>query len=714
MKWENTQTARILVVDDNRRIHEDFDLVFFTRQRNLELEADQKEIYGQFDQPAVARPAFELDHALSGNEGIEKTQRSIAEGRPYQVAFVDIRMPGMDGVETIERIWSIDSRVQAIICTAFADYRWEDLARRLGQSDKLLILKKPFDHIEAFQLASTLSEKWFLARQAALKFEQMELLVAQRTRRILELQRREARSPQGPEQLKLRLLTNLAEEFRSSLILILRRLERIRGRKPEGPEEALVRCSTERLLHLAEECSNLQNLNEDDLQLRIAEADLVLFLQGVVALFRPVAERQKVQLEFQCNKSNWPVGFDASKLEKILFNILSHSLEMTPENGRVSVQAQLNPGTMQLVIQDTGIGNSKMELPLVPELLGLSNSEDPKRPPWLRLALSQELTRLHGGTVTWESPASDAEAGSEFPGTRFVIVLPLEDVNPAVQPTAQFESRITQVESPTASSIEEDSSMKEQPLILLVQDNAHLALSIQQDFGSDYRTILVKDGAQGLIHARETLPDLIIAEVTLPILNGIDLCRKLKNDELTSHIPVILLTAHDSESGQLQALEAGADDFILRPFKVSLLKARVDNLQESRRKLQGLFRQVKQLYPRDIATNQSDAKFIRRVIDVVEENMADWDFDLETMAQKLGVSRRQLFRKLHAAAGCSPNAFIRTLRLRRAAQLLTESQMTVTEITYAVGFSDLKHFRTIFREYHGVAPGEYLKRSKTQ
>jgi CheY-like chemotaxis protein len=215
MKWENTQTARILVVDDNSRIHEDFNLVFFNRQRNLELEADQKDIYGLLDRPVVAKPNFELDHALSGNEGIEKAKSSLAEGRPYQIAFVDIRMPGMDGVETIERIWAIDSRIQAVICTAFADYRWEDLARRLGQSDKLLILKKPFDHIEAFQMASTLSEKWFLARQVALKLEQMELLVAQRTQRVLDLQRRETQRPLELEEMKLRLLTNLPEEFRS-------------------------------------------------------------------------------------------------------------------------------------------------------------------------------------------------------------------------------------------------------------------------------------------------------------------------------------------------------------------------------------------------------------------------------------------------------------------------------------------------------------------
>jgi CheY-like chemotaxis protein len=714
MKWENTQTPRILVVDDNRRIHEDFDLVFFNRQRNLELEADQNEIYGRFEQPSVPRPAYELDHAFSGDEGIEKTQRSIAEGRPYQVAFVDIRMPGMDGVETIERIWSIDSRIQAVICTAFADYSWEDLARRLGQSDKLLVLKKPFDHIEAFQLAGTLSEKWFLARQAALKFEQMELLVAQRTQRVLDLQRREAQLPLELEQIKLRLLTSLPEEFRNPLIVILNKLERIRGEKPEGREEALMRRSTERLLHLVEECSNVRNLSEADLQLRIAELDLLPFLQDVVGRFKAVAKQQKVQLEFHANKTNWPARFDAGKLEQVLFNVLSHSLEMIAENGRVSVQAQLNLGTLQLVIQDTGGGIPKEEQSLASKSSGLSSPEISQRLPGLRLALAQELMRLQGGTFIWESPVPDAKVSSKYPGTRFLISLPLPDAGLAVQPTIQPQPTVSPADSVPAGALEEEPSTKEQPLVLLVQDNADLALSIQQSFDPDYRTILVKDGTQGLVQAREMLPDVIIAEVTLPILNGIELCRTLKNDELTSHIPIILLTAQDTESGQLQALEAGADDYILKPFKSSLLKARVDNLQESRHKLQELFKRVKPLYPRDMAANQSDAKFIRRVIDLVEENMADLDFDLETMARELAVSRRQLFRKLHASAGCSPNIFIRTLRLRRAAQLLLESQMTVTEITYAVGFSDLKYFRTIFREHFGVAPGEYLKRSKTQ
>ena len=546
MKWENTQTSRLLVVDDNLRIHEDFDLVFSNRQRNLELEADHNELYGQPEQAAVSKPTYELDHALSGIEAIEKTKASIAEGRPYQVAFVDIRMPGMDGVETIEKVWSVDSRIQIVICTAFADYHWEDLARRLGQSDKLLVLKKPFDHIEAFQLASTLSEKWFLTRQAALKFEQMELLVAQRTQHILDLQRHGSNG--APEQAKFRQLTKLSKEFHSTLSFVLSELDRMREQKHEGPEWAQLRRNAERLTQVVDECLNL-------------------------------------------------------------------------------------------------------------------------------------------------SPASTDAIPTEMP--------------PA-------ERTIAPVDSAAASANDDERSMKEQPLILLVVDKSGLTGEIQQAFSQDYRIILSQDGTQGLIQAHEMLPDVIIAEVRLPLLGGIEFCRKLKSDELTSHIPVILVADGDRESSQLQALEAGADDYLFIPFKLSVLKARVDNLRDSRQKLSELFKQVKQLYPRDIAANQSDAKFIRRVIDMVEENMSDCDFDLEIMARKLAVSRRQLFRKLRAAAGCSPNTFIRTMRLRRAAQLLTESQMTVTEITYAVGFLDLKYFRTIFRDYYGVTPGDFLKRAKMQ
>jgi DNA-binding response OmpR family regulator len=458
---EYSSTPRILIIDDNPSIHRDFELVLLDNARNPALEADERRMYGDPARPPISKPACTLDHALSGLEGVEKVKHAVAEEHPYQVAFVDIRMPGIDGVETIGQVWQIDPSIQIVICTAYADYSWEDLARRLGPTDKLLLLKKPFDNIEVTLLASTLTEKWFLAKQAALKLEQMELLVARRTQKVLALQRLE-----------------------------------------------------------------------------------------------------------------------------------------------------------------------------------------PPRP--------------H------------------------------EDSAPTATPDG----------TPTG---------KELPLLLLVEGDAEVCQFVGRGLEADYRIIEAKDGEQGLRQAQENVPDIIITASSLPRLDGIGLCRRLKIDELASHIPVILLAAGSLEDSQIKALEAGADDCLAKPFSLPLLKARMDNLLRSRRKLHEHFSQELSLLPRELAANQIDAQFLRRTIATVERHLSDFEFDVEGLAQNMAVSRRQLFRKLKAVAGCTPNVFIRRLRLKRAAQLLGESAMTVTEITYAVGFSDLKHFRSVFREQFGVLPGEYTR-----
>jgi len=463
--WEETGVPRILVIDDNPSIHRDFEWVLLDNAENADLEVAERRLYEQESRPGIRKPPYVLDHAFSGLEGVEKLKQVLKEGRPYQLAFVDIRMPGIDGVETILRLWELDTRLQIVICTAYADYSWEDLIRRLGQTDKLLVLKKPFDNIEVVLLASTLCEKWFLARQAALKMEEMELLVAQRTRRLLELQRA---------------------------------------------------------------------------GLLVAQAPAI-----------PTAE---------CG-----------------------------------------------------------------------------------------------------SAAASAEA-------------------------TEFE--------------------KELPLILLAEHDPDSSREITRSLEMEYRVTLAHDGDEALRQAQENVPDLIISGSLLPTLDGIALCRRLKCDELAAHIPVVLLTSQETPA---QALEAGADDYLERPFPAALLRARVENLLRAHRKEQHRFNPDIPFLPREIATNQADAQFVRRAIETIEKFLSDYEFDVEALARKMAVSRRQLFRKLRAVAGCTPNGLIRNLRLKRAAQLLESSQMTVTEITYAVGFSDLKHFRTVFREHFGVLPGEYPK-----
>jgi CheY-like chemotaxis protein len=451
---------RILIIDDNQDIHRDFRLAFVRESPNPDLQASEDLVFPGEIKHNFAQPAYELEHALSGLEGIERLRQSLAKARPFQLAFVDIRMPGIDGVETVSRLWQIDPSIQIVLVTAYADYSWDELVTRLGYTDKLLMLKKPFEYIEVIQMASTLAEKWFLGRQAALKLEQMELLVAKRTHKLLELQRPDA-------------------------------------------------------------------------------------------------------------------------------------------------------------------GNSKLAQPA-----------------------------------------------------------PLE---------------IT----------EGSACNKEPPLVIVVEADAHDALHIVQGLEPEFRILAAKEGKAALERTRETVPDLIIASILLPGLSGIELCRHLKCDELTSHIPVILLGA--SEIRRVDALEAGADDYLAKPFSQAVLRARASGLLQSRRNLQELVRHESLIEPRDLATNQFDAQFLRRTTEIVEKHLADFEFDVETLSRALFMSRRQLLRKLKAVVGYAPNSFIRTLRLKRAAELLKTSGMTVTEITYAVGFSDLKHFRTLFRNHFGALPAEYAR-----
>jgi CheY-like chemotaxis protein len=451
--FDDHRPPRILIIDDNPSIHRDFQLVFLDEWENAELDADDQRLYGAPAKSGAGKMPYLLEHAHSGREGVEKVAADKSAGRFFQLAFVDIRMPGMDGLETIERVWKIDPRVQVVICTAYADYSQDDLTRRLGHTDKLLLLKKPFDSIEVTQLARTLTEKWYLARQAALKLEQMELLVSQRTQKLLELQQ-PAASPAPPEH---------------------------------------------------------------------------------------------------------------------------------------------EPGEERL------------------------------------------------------------------------------------------------------------------PVILLVEHQPEIARQICQALDKEHQLIEARDAASGLDQARDAVPDLIIIDIHPTRVDGLDLCRKLKADLVTSHIPVILLALEGKAAGQTAALEAGADEYLGKPLNLSALKSRAAAILESRRELRASFNPAATLQPRELALNQTDARFLQRAISVVEQNLSDFEFDVDALARNVAVSRRQLFRKLKALIDTTPKALIRSIRLKRSAQLIAESRMTITEATFAVGFLDVKHFRALFKQEFGVLPSEYVK-----
>lgn len=682
---------RILIVDDNPNIHRDFNLVFEAEIGNQALDAEEKRFFGGASAHAAGKCAYELDHAFAGTEAIGKVKQALAMGHSYQMAFVDIRMPGIDGVETIARIWKLDPAMQIVICTAFADYSQDDLMARLGRTDKLLILKKPFDTIEVTQLAGTLTAKWYLARQAEMKLEQMELLVARRTKKVLELQRREVQSTHELDQKKLQFLNTFAQEFRTPLTLLVGKIDHwISDGKLKQQDQETLRSHAGHLLRMVDHLADTHALTAEEAKLALSAADIVVFLRGVIQVFQPVASQHRIELQFQTAEISRQACFDAVKLEKVLFLIFANGLQTTPAGGRIVVSTYFTSTTSSIRIEHSGGP--------IPETAE-SN-------PNLWLVLARKLMEIQGGTIALETSAATRRQLANAAGYHFTITLPLQEMETAASARKKKFGQETAIKGSDGLN-EATTGNEELPTLLIIEADQGLRLHIRQSFEAEYQIAETTDGQEGFNAAQESLPDLIIADLAAARNNGVELCAKLKADNLTCHIPVILLANQGDEELQLTALEAGADEFMTKPFRMPLLKARAGNLLESRRRLRERFDYSAKLVPRDSVASQMDLQFLQRVNSTIEKNLSDFEFDVEELAHEVSVSRRQLFRKIRALTGTTPNMLIRSIRLNRAAQLLKESQLNITEVTYAVGFSDLKHFREVFQEQFGVLPSDY-------
>ena len=697
--WGTAATPGILIIDDNPSIHDAFDSILRGDPLNHQLEAGEVLMFGNLGERQVGAPVYAIDQALSGHDGVERVRQALEAERPYQVAFVDIRMPGIDGVETIKQMWELDTRIQTVICTAYSDYRWEDLTRRFGPTDRLLVLRKPFHEIEVRQLASTLVQKWRLGEQAAMQREQMERLVAQRTQRLLDFHHRDHQPLHDLEEAKVNYLVKLAREFRGPLTLILNPLEdMLKGAALDRQKQELICRQARSLLQLVEDALLVRRFELDETPITIQQRDVVGFVRGISQVFAAGARQRGVQVDFHADEEQRLVSMDAARLEQVLFALLTRALDTAGEKGRLAIQLRAEGGQVRIIIE-TRTGQLRQEAAGT----GVENAslayQSPPESPDIALLLARQTLELLDGSLAIQ-PVVASRPG-EAGGVRMEVVVPSARSESNAASASNSEKVATLAETPATE--------KEPPVILLVEGNSALRTFIRQGLGTEYRVLETARTEEGLAAARESVPDLAVIGSDGSQPDSLVMCAELKRDELTSHIPIILLAVDDSDSAQVKALEAGVDDCLAKPFRLLLLKARVDNLLETRRKLHERFQHLNSVRPRELATNTVDAEFLSRVVEIVETNLADFQFDMKTLAHQMGVSRRQLFRRFKALAGCTPNVFIRDIRLKRAAQLLRESRLTVAEIVYVVGFSDLKYFRTVFRERFGVLPGEYTK-----
>jgi signal transduction histidine kinase/ligand-binding sensor domain-containing protein/DNA-binding response OmpR family regulator len=544
----------------------------------------------------------------------------------------------------------------------------------------------------------------------------------------------EAQKLQEIDTMKSRFFANISHEFRTPLTLILGPLEQFINHTFRGDPQKQYRVMFRygnRLLQLINQLLDLSKLEAQKMTLHACALDIIEPIKGIVASFESMAKQKEIMLALQTNEEQLIVYIDLEKFEKIIINLLHNALKYTREGGRVNVSVSKdipsnnnlqfksrNKETIKINVEDTGIGITADRLEKIFDRFYQVDDTYTRKHEGtgIGLALTKELVELHHGEIQVTS-----ELGK---GSTFSVFIPLgkkhlgaheiaEDVDSKI---INYPSEVKEIQALEASTesevikVEKSNSRfpKSAPIILIVEDNADFRNYIRQQLFQTYNIQEAVDGADGLEKAKQIIPDLIVSDVMMPKIDGIQLCHQLKTEEITSHIPVILLTARASEQSKVDGLETGADDYLTKPFNVRELHVRIKNLINQRKRLRERFSHEVTLKAKEIAVTSTDEKFLNRAMEIVEKHMAEAEFDTQSMAWEVGMSRMQLHRKLSALTNHTPREFIRVYRLKRAAQLLDKKAGNVTEIAYEVGFNNISHFAKRFRELFGVSPSEYL------
>ena len=576
-------------------------------------------------------------------------------------------------------------------------------------------------------------------RRLQIRSQELEESVAERTRDLLaEKQKTETQAQRllDIERLKSRFFANVSHEFRTPLTLMLGPLDDALA-ETYGPlgkrlrdQLQMMRRNGIRLRNLINQLLDLSKLEVEAVQLCAEPRDLIIFVQDIVLSFSGLAEQKKITLQYLHEETTRPdliVYFDADKLEKVIQNLLSNAFKFTPPLGKILVQTDERVGTSGsyavIAVRDTGEGIAKSELPYVFDRFYQAESSTTLRQEGtgIGLALAKELVELHGGALAVES-----ELGF---GSTFTVQLPLSTGHLAADETAPGHVAQNEKQDNTEMSVygtmdeSEDSGLQEitspadqiarqhpqagAATVLVVDDNPDMRAYLKRHLQSIYHVAEASNGNEGLSLARTLRPDLVISDVMMPVMDGYALCRLLKNEADLAHIPVILLTAKADEAEQMEGLSVLADDYILKPFSMGALLARVENLIEIRQLLRRQYGGRMQVQPGDVSVDSAEHAFLERVRSMVEANLGNSKYGVEQLADHVGISTRQLQRKLRGLTRLSAAGYIRMMRLKRAAQLLEKQAGTVSEVAYQVGFRDVSHFSKLFKQTFGILPSSY-------
>lgn len=539
----------------------------------------------------------------------------------------------------------------------------------------------------------------------------------------LKQQRLEKERIEEVNKMKLQLFTNISHDFRTPLTLIMGPLERMLKAK-EGNDDIrkkheIMHRNASVLLQLTNQLLDFRKTESGKMELHASKGNIVSFAEDVKLAFEDLAGSRNIEYIFSSPSKNIQVWIDTVMLNKILFNLLSNAFKFTPDDGRISVEINtgkslkkgMPQGYVKVKVSDSGKGIPMENIDFIFERFYQFGE---RFGTGIGLALTKSLVQLHQGVITVKS--------SEKKGTSFIVFFPLGNAHLRPEQIVQdnfaaiendlydYDTSVYLAEEPIEQlvKVQTNTVLDELlPSILVVDDNKDVRVFVKDIFKKNYNVFEATNGKCAIEIAKTTSIDLIISDVMMPIMDGMELCHEIKANIRTSHIPVILLTARTSEEYKKSSYRTGADVYITKPFDTEILEVRVTNLLKSRRDFIDKFKKDIILQPKEVTATSADEEFLQRAIEIVEEHMTDSEFTVQVLIDHMNMSRSALYRKLKSLTDQSLTEFIRVIKLKRAAQLMRKTEMTISEIAFDLGFKDQKHFRQSFKRHFKKVPSKY-------
>lgn len=525
---------------------------------------------------------------------------------------------------------------------------------------------------------------------------------------------------------KLQFFINISHEIRTPMSLIISPLQKLMATDKNGERQKTyytIHRNADRILHLVNQLMDIRKIDKGQMNLKFREMDMVGFIRDLYYTFEQQAGAKQITLNFQPELKELKVWIDPKNFDKVLMNLLSNAFKFTPENGEIGIYLHIGEDKeapqalkryFEIVVEDSGIGINPAEMGRIFErFYQISNSHNNSNiGTGIGLHLSQSLVELHKGTI-------QVENNEGKPGSRFIIRLPLgkEHLRPADIEEAPKDNATPMRKTtafPTSLPIdEEDEKVRARTKcrVLVVEDDEEIRKYICQELASDFRMLECTNGKEALAMILKKAPDLIISDIMMPEMDGLTLCRKIKQNVTVNHIPIVLLTAKSREEDNLEGLEMGADAYIVKPFSIEIVRKTVSNLIKSREVLRNNFSgsQIQESKLKKLEVQSPDDKLISKVMKVINDNLGNSELNVEMIAIEVGISRVHLHRKLKELTNQSTRDLIRNIRLKQAASLLSDKHHSITEVATLTGFTNIAYFSTAFKELYGVSPKTYME-----